>query len=387
MRTLIRWATGMVLLLHGLIHVMGAVKGFGWAGVSQLHEPIGTTAGAVWLVAAALVVATGVLVIARARWWALAVVAAVTSQAVIATSWGDAKAGTAANVLLLLAAAYGFRAHGPASFGAEFRRLTRGTLDSATLTAPGTGRMVAESDLAGLPAPVADYVRAAGAIGRPRVTGFRADISGRIRGGADQPWMTWTGHQVNTFGAEPSRVLLMDATMKGLPVDVLHAYVGPHASMRVRVASLVPLVDAHGADMDQAETVTLLNDMCVLAPAALVDAPIEWTAVDDHRARATFTNAGHTASAVLTFDDAHELVDFISEDRLRSSADGRSFTRQRWSTPIAGYRSFGDRRLGALGAGRWHPDDEPAFDYLEFRTDNIAYLESPATATEHLRAR
>ena len=199
--------------------------------------------------------------------------------------------------------------------------------------------------------------------------------------------MTWTGHQVNTFGAEPSRVLLMDATMKGLPVDVLHAYVGPHASMRVRVASLVPLVDAHGADMDQAETVTLLNDMCVLAPAALVDAPIEWTAVDDHHARATFTNAGHTASAVLTFDDAHELVDFVSDDRLRSSADGRTFTRQRWSTPISGYRSFGGRRLGALGAGRWHPDDEPAFDYLEFHTDDIAYLEAPVTATGHLRVR
>ncbi len=291
-------------------------------------------------------------------------------------------------MLLLLAAAYGFRAHGPASFSAEFRRLTRRTLESTARTAAGTGGLVvAESDLACLPAPVADYVRAAGAVGRPRVTGFRADISGRIRGGADQPWMPWTGHQVNTFGADPSRVLLMDATMKGLPVDVLHAYVGPHASMRVRVASLAPLVDAHGADMDQAETVTLLNDLCVLAPAALVDAPVEWTAVDDHHARAAFTNAGHTASAVLTFDDAHELIDFVSDDRLRSSADGRTFIRQRWSTPIAGYRSFGGRRLGAVGAGRWHPDGEAAFDYLEFHTDGIAYLESPVAATEPQGAR
>ena len=113
--------------------------------------------------------------------------------------------------------------------------------------------------------------------------------------------------------------------------------------------------------------------------------PIEWTAVDDRHARATFANAGHTASAVLTFDDAHELIDFVSDDRLRSSADGRTFTRQRWSTPIAGYRSFGGRRLGARGAGRWHPDDEPAFDYLEFHTDDIAYLESAAGTGEDAR--
>lgn len=381
MRTAVRRTVGAVVVVHGLIHLLGAGKGFGWVEVSQLTEPIGPRLGVAWLSAALLVVVAGVMLVAKLRWWwAITAVAAVVSQAVIVTAWGDAKAGAIANALLVVSAVYGFRSQGPTSFRARFRRLTHETLTSAESAADVAGSLVTEGDLAHLPPPVADYVRAVGAVGRPHVIGFHADVSGSIRAGADQPWMHWTGEQVNTYGAEPSRVFFMDATMKGIPVDVLHVYVGPTASMRVRAASLVTIVDAHGPQMDQAETVTLLNDLCILAPAALVDAPIEWTSIDDQQAHATFTNADHTVSAVLTFDDDHELVDFVSEDRLRSSTDGRTFTKQRWSTPITDYRSFGGRRIAGRGSGRWHPDDEPSFDYLEFHANDISYLETVASA-------
>lgn len=351
-------------------------KGFGWSDVSQLTEPISTSMGVAWLVAAVVVVAAGVMLLAGIRWWwAVAAVAVVVSQAVIVTSWTDAKAGTAANVLLAFAAVYGFRANGPTSLRATSRRLADETARSVLSVAGPSGSVVTDADLAHLPPPVAGYVRAAGAAGRPHVVGFRAVISGRIRAGADQPWMRWTGEQTNTFGPEPSRVFFMDATMKGLPTDVLHAYVGPTAIMQVRVASLKTVVDARGPEMDQAETVTLLNDLCVLAPAALVDAPIEWTPIDDHHARATFTNAGHTVRAVITFNDDHELVDFVSDDRLAASADGRMFTPRTWSTPITVFRSFDGRRLGVVGRARWHPAGEPSFDYLEFHVDRISYLE------------
>jgi hypothetical protein len=388
MRTLFRWTVGLIVVIHGLIHLMGVVKGFGWGDVSQLSEPISTSMGGAWLVAAVVVIAAGVMLLAGLRWWwAVAAVATVVSQAVIVTSWADAKAGTAANVLLALAAVYGFRANGPTSFRARSRSLADETVRAVLQAAGPSGALVTDSDLGHLPLPVAGYVRAVGAVGRPRVVGFRAAISGRIRAGADDPWMPWTGEQINTFGPSPSRVFFMDATMKGLPTDVLHAYVGPTATMQVRLASLKTVVDARGPEMDQAETVTLLNDLCVLAPAALVDAPIEWTPIDDHHVSATFTNAGHTVSAVLTFNDDHELIDFVSDDRLVASPDGRTFTPQRWSTPITDYRSFDGRRTGAFGRARWHPIDAPSFDYLEFHADHISYLERGDPGRSGLDAR
>jgi hypothetical protein len=126
--------------------------------------------------------------------------------------------------------------------------------------------------------------------------------------------------------------------------------------------------------MDQGETVTVFNDLCVLAPAALLDAPIAWQTIDSHHVRGAFTRGAHTVTAVLVFDDAHELVDFISDDRLRASADGRHFVAQRWSTPLRDYRSFGATRIAAVGEGRWHaPDPEGEFTYIEFHVDDIVY--------------
>ena len=121
-RTFVRAAVIVVAAVHGLIHLLAAAKGLGWADVPEIAEPISPAAGAVWLVAGVLVIMAGVLVAVAARWWwILAAVAAVVSQAVIITAWGDAAVGTAANVMLLLAAGYGYSSEGPRSYRAEYR--------------------------------------------------------------------------------------------------------------------------------------------------------------------------------------------------------------------------------------------------------------------------
>jgi hypothetical protein len=142
--------------------------------------------------------------------------------------------------------------------------------------------------------------------------------------------------------------------------------------MRVKAGSLLRIVNAAGPEMDRGETVTVFNDLCVLAPSALLDAPIEWDAIDTQHVRDTFTRGPHTVAAVLVFNDAHELIDFISDDRFAASADGRHFVSQRWSTPLRGYRSFGATRIAAIGEGRWHQvDPQGEFTYIEFHVDNI----------------
>ncbi len=109
MNTVVRWVVVLILVAHGLVHTLGAAKGLGWADVSQLKEPISTAMGATWLIATALVVLTGVLLARAARsWWVVGAVAVLVSQGVIFTSWGDAKAGTVANVILLGAVAFGY---------------------------------------------------------------------------------------------------------------------------------------------------------------------------------------------------------------------------------------------------------------------------------------
>jgi len=175
-----------------------------------------------------------------------------------------------------------------------------------------------------------------------------------------------------SFADQPTRLFLMHARMFGLPVEVFHRRIGGHATMQVKIAGAIPMVDARGEVMDRSEAVTLFNDMCVLAPGSLLDPRIAWEPVDARTARARFTDGEHTISATLLFADDGLLTNFISDDRSRSSPDGKTFTRLRFSTPIRDYRDFGPARLGAHGDARWMlPDGE--FTYGEFDLQEVRY--------------
>ena len=318
-------------------------------------------------------------------WWAIALGAATISQFVIATSWNDARAGTIVNLILVLAAGYSFALEGPRSFHAEYRqRVTRAHTDVDQSPA-----VLDESDLAGLPEPLAAYIRRSGAVGRPRVVSFHANFHGRIRSGPEAAWMPFTGEQVNTYGPRPQRIFLMDATRSGLPVTILHVFINTAATMRVKLLSLFTVVDASGHEMDRGETVTVFNDLVVMAPGAILGAPVNWTTIDPWHVRGDFTDGDQTVSAVLAFNAEHDLVDFVSDDRTRASADGTTFTRRRWSTPLARHRDIDGHRVMTRGQGVWHArEPEGSFTYLEFHLDAIRYnlgAETTSKRARHLR--
>jgi len=357
----------LLALVHGLIHLMGFAKGWGFADLPQLTHAISKPLGLLWLLAAVLLLASAAALYVWPRgWWVVGALALTASQAVIITAWSDARYGTIANVMLLIGVGFGYLSQGPSSFRAAYSRAVERVLQPAADTS-----VVADTELVHLPAVVQQYLRTAGAVGQPRIHNFRARFRGQIRSGPAARWMRFTSEQVNGFD-EPSRLFLMDASMFGVPVQALHQYLGPSATMRVKVASLLELADARGPDMDRAETVTLLNDMCVLAPGTLITRSIRWEAVDARTVRAFFSNAGHTISAELSFNGSGELIDFRSDDRLRSAPDGKTFTRTRWSTPVSDYRAFGPRRVSIHGEARWHAADGE-FAYGRFELEAIEY--------------
>ena len=384
MTSWLRWVVVAVLVGHGLIHLLGAAKGLRWADVPALTQPIGAGVGLLWLVAALLVLAAAGLVAVGAPtwWWAVAHGAAPVSQVAVVTSWSDARAGTVVNGLLVVAAVYGFASVGPTSFHAEWT--TQAT--RALAEADHSPALVTEADLVGLPESLADYVRASGAVGRPRVTTMAATFHGRIRSGPAGAWMPFTGRQVNTFGPRPQRLFIMDARRTGLPVTVLHRYIDGTATMRAKVVSLVQVVDAAGPEMDRGETVTVFNDLVAFAPGAIVDAPVRWTAVDGTHVAGVFTVGDQSVSAVLTFDSDHRLVDFVSQDRARASIDGKHFTVMPWSTPLSRHRHLHGRMMPMSGSARWDaPAPEGSFSYVELSMDDISFnaatLEDAEAAT------
>jgi hypothetical protein len=272
--------------------------------------------------------------------------------------------------VVLAAAGWAVLRSGWSGLRAEFERDAREA--RARLAPAPAPRIVGEADLAPLPEPVRRYLRAAGVVGQPYPASYTIRFRGRIRGAPEERWMPFVAEQ-RSFVREPTRLFFLRATARGVPIHVYHRLAGGHASMRVKPLGLFTAVDAAGPVMDRSEAVTLLNDLCFAAPAALLEPTIAWEPLDARTCRARFTNGGQVVGATLFFDEEGLLVDFVSDDRSRASADGRTFTRLRWSTPLRDYRRFGPHRLAGRGDARWLLPGGGEFTYGEFEVVDVSY--------------
>jgi hypothetical protein len=102
-----RLAVGALVVVHGAIHLLGAVAGLRWADVDALTVSPGP--GWLWLAVSALLFAAGATLLAGGpRWWPLVGAAAAASLVLTATHLPEAASGLVADVLLLLVALYGW---------------------------------------------------------------------------------------------------------------------------------------------------------------------------------------------------------------------------------------------------------------------------------------
>jgi hypothetical protein len=230
--------------------------------------------------------------------------------------------------------------------------------------------IITESAISSLPQPVQRYMRLTGSVGKPTIRNLQVAFRATM---FRKPGDVGTSGPVDQFSTfdPPRHLFLMRARMFGLPVQILHDYDQKRASMTVRLASLYNLVDVHSNALARAETVTVLNDLCILAPSLLTDPRLLWRAIDDHQAAVTFTNGPHKVSATLIFNDAGELANFISDDRGALQSDG-SLRLMRWSTPVGVYRAFEGRRVATQGEAIFHyPDGN--FAYGRFTLQSIRF--------------
>ena len=353
----------VLILAHGLIHLLGFFKSVKPQSVKKLSQSISKQRGIVWLLSAILFSATAVTYFKMFDWWwMLALPAVIISQILIISAWQDAKFGTIANIIILTVVVIGFASQ---SFEDEFRSDVK---DALIVAESADSEIITEKDLQHLPAAVQKYLKYAGVLGKERVRNVRIEFEGEMRS-KKMDWFPFTSKQYNTF-EPPTRSFFMYGDMMGTSVPGYHSYKDGKASMLVKLFALIPVADNKGELMNKAETVTVFNDMCLMAPASLIDMRVSWGSSDSTYADATYTNNDISISAKLFFNEIGQLTDFISDDRYDLSGD--SPMNYRFSTPVKEYRKFGSMNVMAYGEAIWHyPDGE--FVYGKFRLKNIEY--------------
>ena len=351
----------ILVILHGLIHLLGFVKAFGLKEVKELTLHISKPIGIVWLIVAALFLIFGILYFIYNKYaWLFGLVAVITSQILIFYFWKDAGYGTIPNLVILLVSLVSF---GSYLLNHEFTSHVKYDFaENNTLSID----LLTENDIAHLPMIVQKYLHFTKSVGQSKVKNFRAEFIGGMRSKPDDEYMKVQSVQYN-FYMKPSRYFFMSASKMGLPATGLHIYQSETATFEVKILNWFKIIDARGDKMNQTETVTLLNDMCFIAPATLIDRRITWEAITDTTVNVIFKNGNISVSAVLYFNENGELVNFISYDRY--DTDGKKYNSYPWATPVEDYRRINGYLLpGKAKLNYLKPDGVFTYGELEYKS-------------------
>lgn len=350
----------ILLSIHGLLHLMGFLKAFGFAEIPQLSQSFSKPEGLLWLAVALAFLFVGVLFLMKNNlWFWVAIAAVLFSQVLIVINWQDAKFGTIANLIVLVVAII-------AIAGWNFERQYKQDVSQSFQNVNISEEIISEKDIEHLPISVQKYLKYVGVLGKPKIKTVKAIFKGEMRE-KGKDWFAFTSEQYNFF-ENPTRLFFLKANFKGLPTQGYHSYKNGSASMLIKLLSLFPVVAIDKPELFKTETVTFFNDMCLFAPAALIDENIEWQSIDASSVKATYTNKGTVISALLYFNEKNQLINFVSEDRM----DVNFNQKIPFSTPVTKYGLLNGYNLAvAADAVYQFPDGD--FVYGKFYLIDVQY--------------
>ena len=358
-----------VIFLHGAIHLLGFLKAFEIMELEQLSLPISKTAGVFWFITFLLFMSAGVtLIVEMDGWYYIAIPAIILSTILIIPVWEDAKFGSIANgIIFIFSLIFIFGLTGCKSAEGRYISIVKTEFQHQPIVPE---EILNESDIAHLPLPVQKYIRYTGAIGKIKMQNMCIEFDAQMVKKPGAKPMKAVSKQYNFFG-NYSRLFLMKGSMFFVPFRAYHVYKNQEATFKVRVANLFNIVDVSGQQLTTAETVTVLNDLCIFAPAALIDKRIKWQEVDSLSTKVSIKNGSFNVSAILYFNAKGELINFVSDDRSTLLDDG-TLRKARWSTPMRDYREMDGRKIPTYGETTYnYPEGD--FTYGIFRLKSIQY--------------
>jgi len=235
----------------------------------------------------------------------------------------------------------------------------------------GINNVIRVEDLSHLPEQIQRYLELVGVVGKPLPKGMHVNISGEMKPNKNSDFAYAKVRQTSIFGPF-SRYFYMELKMRGLKVKGMHVFQYGIAIMKIKVLGIFRVVNGKGDRMNQAETVTVFNDLCLLAPHALINANVVYEEIDKTTIKAVFINEDIRVEAILFFDEEGKLINFVSHDRYFSE-DGEDQLPAPWATPIYEYKSQNGYYLPYKGHAVWLFKDEE-FTYFKLTLDDVRYI-------------
>jgi hypothetical protein len=304
------------ILFHGLIHVIGFVKAYGLAEISQISQVISKTMGMVWLVTALLFVLVAILGFFQKEWWWIpAFVAIVMSQFLIILTWQDSKFGTIPNVILLLIAIIGMSVW---LFQLQTNQEIRFLLTEAK-SAEST--IISREMIQPLPTPVQKWLTNIGLIGKNTIQTVHFQQKGFMKLKPEQK--EWTEAAAEQYVSTDKPAFIWHVRMKMFPflnVFGRDQYKDGKSQMLIKLVGLFPVVSEKNNEKVNQSTLQRYLMELPWYPSAALSPYISWEHINESSAKATMSYKGISGSATYFFKPNGDL-ERISAYRYKESDD------------------------------------------------------------------
>lgn len=343
----------LLILIHGLIHLLGFVKEFGLANVEQLKGKTliafsGSSAyaiGILWLLTAILFLLSGILFfIKKDWWWMIGAVTVLLSQSLIILYWQDAKFGTLANFIFLVAIilAYG---------SWSFNRITKNEISAFLPKTVEANTIITKEMTSSLPPVVQRWLYHSGIIGKEMANTVYLHQKGQMKTTQEGNWMRVEAEQYFTL-ADPGFIWLADVRAnRFIHLYGRDKYQNGRGHMLIKALSIIPVADAKGKEIDQGTMLRFLGES-VWFPSFALSKYLKWEEIDSTSAKVTMTYAGASASGVFRFNSNGDLVSFEAK-RYYDRKEGATLEDWLVTADPTAYKEFEGVRVPAKLSVTW----------------------------------
>ncbi|TBN04309.1 hypothetical protein EYD45_06735 [Hyunsoonleella flava] len=356
-------AFGILMILHGLLHLIGFAKAFFTTKTPMLVLGISKPFGVLWLFAFVLFMVSSTLWFNNKKWFYLVFVAVCISQILIILAWKEAKFGSIVNAIILLVGI---------SHLADFKFNKMVQKESVLLfkkIEKNYDDVISNKDVEHLPEIVQKWMKNSGVIGSPKINSVRLQQIGHLKNKPTGKWVPFTAKQYFNIG-KPSFVwsakIQYSSLLYILGRDKLNE---GNAEMLIKVWGVIPVVDeVDNFKIDSGSIQRFLGEMCWFPSAAISDY-ISWEYVDDTSAKAIFSSKSQSVSGIFRFNAKGDIVSFETDRFYGGGSDSK---KEKWIIDVIDYKVYDTYRIPYKCKVTWRLR-EGDFNWLNLEVLDVDY--------------
>lgn len=357
----------IIVVLHGLIHVLGFVKAFELAVIKDLTSHISRPFGIVWLMCAVLFILFAIAFASGYTYaWIIGLLAVILSQIVILYFWKDGKFGTIPNLIILLTVILSF---GSYTFNKMVDSEINEVLSFVKTTQPG---IITEEDVMHLPAPVQRWITSTGIIGKPAIRSGYVKQTAFIKMKPDQE--TWYSANAIQYSVTEPPAFIWKVELDMMPVIKIKGrdkFIGGKGEMLIKMNSLINIVNEKGEKLDEGTIQRFLGEL-VWFPSLALSPHITWEPIDEFSAQATMHYRGTSGDGTFYFDDEGNFTKFIAMRYMANEPDAMKYP---WILTVDDYAIFEGIKVPSKVKATWELDHTD-WTWLDLQIEDIQYNRS-----------